>query len=98
MTGLRQDDPNARMSVCSSQYSPSNQYEPEGRRKVLHLRRGKGFHKCISYHFVGRAVDKSNFAFLNDPSDEVEMNVDVLRTCVILMLLGERDRRLIVGE
>jgi len=98
MTGLRRDDPNAHMSVCSSQYSPSNQYEPEGRRKVLHLRRGKGFRECVGYHLVGRAVDDTNLSFFNDPSDKMETNVDMFRTRVILMLLCERNRRLIVRE
>ena len=65
---------------------------------MFHLRRGKGFRKCVGYHLVGRAVDDTNLSFFDDPSNKMEMNVDMFCMRVILVLLHERNRRLIVGE
>jgi len=58
---------------------------------MLYFRRGKGFGKCVGNHIVSGTENKAQGAFLDDPSDEVKTDIDVLGTCVILMIFGERD-------
>ena len=47
---------------------------------------------------VGRAVDQTKSAVFDDPSYEVETDVNVLGTGRVLVILSERDGRLIVGK
>ena len=69
------------------QHSSSIHSESKCVCEMLDFCRQKGFCKCICYHFFSRAVDKSYFAVFNNPSYEVEMNVDVLGSCMLLMFL-----------
>src|SRR5260221_9236650 len=98
MRSIRETTPECSYRGLYSQYSPSNRYEPKSSCKMFHLRRGKGFRECIRHHLVGRAIDKSNLSLFNDPTDKMITDVDVFRASVILMLLCERDCRLIVRE
>ena len=66
--------------------------------KVLDFWRGKGLGEHISDHVVDGAVDKAQFAIVNNPVDKMEAYVNVLGAGMILMILQECDHRLIVGE
>jgi len=65
---------------------------------MFHLGRGPGLGECISNNVVGQAVNKVQGALLNDPVDEVVVHVDVLRAHVVLVVTGEGNHGLIVGE
>lgn len=65
---------------------------------MFDFRRGERLRECVGDHVVGRAIDETNRAVLDDPTDEMEAHVDVLRVRVILVVLGERNRGLVVQK
>ena len=65
--------------------------ESEFCSEVLDFGGRKGLSKCIDNHVISGAVDKSMFAIINDPADEVEANVNVLAAGMVLVVLGEQD-------
>jgi hypothetical protein len=56
---------------------------------MLHLGRWQGLGERVRDHVIGRAINEAQGALLNDPSDEVVVHIDVLRACVVLVVLGE---------
>jgi len=58
---------------------------------VLDLSGWKGFGECVGNHVVSRAVDKSDRAILDDIANEVESDVNVFGTSVILMVFCKCD-------
>ena len=65
---------------------------------MLDLWRRECLGKSIGNHNICWAVDKSYFAVVNDPVDEVKVDVDVLGVGMVLVVFGEHDHRLIVGK
>ena len=55
--------------------------------EVLDFWRGKGLGEHIGNHIVGGAVDKVQFAIINNPADKMEVYVDVFGVGVILVVL-----------
>ncbi len=80
------------------QHSPSNCNEPKLSSKVLHLREGERLCEDVGDHILGRAIDEPNRAVFDDPANEMEVNVDVLAARMVLVVLRERNSRLVVGE
>jgi len=74
------------------QHSPSSRAEAKLVAEVLDFGRGKSLRHRVGNHVVGRAIDKADRAVVNDPANEVEANIDMLRTSVVLMILCQRDR------
>ena len=66
--------------------------------EVLDFWRGKGLGEHIANHVIGRAVDKAQFAIIDNPVDKMEVYVNVLGAGMILMILQECNHRLIVRE
>ncbi len=54
--------------------------------------------RTVGDHVLGRAIDEPNRAVFDDPANEMEANVDVLAARVVLVILRERNSRLVVGE
>ena len=77
--------------MLAVQHSPSSCAESEFDGKMLRLRRWEGLGECVSYHVIGRAVNDVHFAFRDDPADEVKTDIDVFRSGVVLVILGECD-------
>ena len=65
---------------------------------MLDLSGWEGFRERVSNHVIGRAVNKSNRAVFNDVLDEMEVDVDVLGMCMVLMILCECDGGLVVRK
>ena len=65
---------------------------------MLDLWRREHFGKGISDHVISGAVDKVNLAIINDPVDEVEVDINVLGAGVVLMVFGEHDCGLIIRK
>ena len=63
---------------------------------MLGLRGWEGLGKGVRNHVFSRAVDQTKSAVFNDPSYEVEADVDVLGAGMVLVVLSERDSRLVV--
>jgi len=55
-------------------------------------------HKGIGDHVGSRAIDEMKLSFLNNPTDEVKMNVDMFGSGVVLVILHEHNSRLIIRE
>jgi hypothetical protein len=53
---------------------------------MFHLWRGKGFRESIGNHVIGRAVNEVQGAVFDNPSDEMEVNVDVFSSGMILVV------------
>ena len=72
--------------------------ETELSSKVFDLWRGKNLSEGISNHFTGRIVDESNLAVIDDPANlsEVEVHINVLGVCMVLVVLHEHNCRLVV--
>ena len=53
--------------------------------------------KHVSNHFASQAENELNFAFVDDPADEMEVDVNVFCACMILVVLVtttlDKDRR-----
>src|SRR6266436_85919 len=73
------------------QHSPSFRAQSESCGEMLHLDRRQGLGERVCDHVVGWAINKSEGALLDHPADEVVPHVDVLGTCVVLMVPGEGD-------
>ena len=80
------------------QHSPSRCRKSELGRKVLDLSRWKSFRERVSNHVVSRAVNKLNRAVFDDVANEMEADVDVLGTSVVLVVFGKGHRGLIVQK
>ena len=65
---------------------------------MFDFRQGEHLGEGVGNHVVCRAEYESNFAIVDYPADEMEMNVDMLGAHMILMVLGERNSGLVVGE
>ena len=65
---------------------------------MLDLSGWKGFGERVGHHVVCRAIDESNRAVFDDVSNEMEADVDVLGTRVVLMILRECDGGLVVRK
>ena len=80
------------------QHSPSRCGESELGHKVLDLSGWEGFRVRVGNHVISRAVNKSNRAVFDDVSNEMEADVDVLGTRMVLMILCECDGGLVVQK
>jgi hypothetical protein len=60
--------------------------------------RRKGFGKGISYHFVGRAIDEAQETMFDNPTDEMEVDIDVFSAGMELVIPGKGNGRLIVRK
>jgi len=56
---------------------------------VLDLWRGEHLHKSICNHVFGWAINKTNLAFFNNPSDEMIPNINVLGMSMVLVIIGK---------
>jgi hypothetical protein len=65
---------------------------------MLDFNRGKRFGKGVGDHVVRGAINKAQRALLDHPADPVVPHIDVLRVRVVLVIVRERDGRLIVGK
>jgi len=65
---------------------------------MLRLCRGQGFGECVSSVVIGRTKYESNGAFFNDITDEVKVDVDVLRSCMVLVIFSELDGGFVVRK
>ena len=79
------------------QHSPSNLAESEGRSEVFGLGARKSFRERVRDHVFGRAVVDSDLPGFYDVTDKMEVNVDVLRLCVELLVASESDCGLGIG-
>ena len=70
--------------------------ETELNSKMFDFRRGKSLSEGISNHFTGRIVDEPNLAVINDPVNKVEVHINVLGVCMVLVILHEHNCRLVV--
>ena len=59
--------------------------------QMLHFGQWKGLRQSISDHIGSKAIDETDLSVFHDPAYEVEMDVDVLGMCVILMVFSECD-------
>ena len=78
------------------QHTPSSLEQAESDGEMLDLRRGKGFCEDVRDHVLGRAIHEAYLLVFDDPADEMEADVDVLRARVVLVVPRERDGRLVV--
>ncbi len=65
---------------------------------MLHLRRGERLGEDVGDHVLGRAIDEPDGSVFDNPANEMESDVDVFAARVILVILRERNGRLVVGE
>ena len=63
---------------------------------MLCLCRGQGFCECVSSVVISGTKYESNGAFFNDITDEVEADVDVLCSCMVLVIFSELDGGFVV--
>ena len=63
---------------------------------MLGLERRERLGEDVRGHVLCRAVDQADLLVLEDPSDEMEPDVDVLRASVITVVLRERNGTLVV--
>jgi hypothetical protein len=84
--------------VCVLQHSPSNGAESEAAREVLDLRRGERLSECVCDHVGGGAVNKAEGAPLNNPTNKMIADIDVLGPRVVMVVLRESNRGLIVRK
>lgn len=63
---------------------------------MFDLRGRESFGESVGNHIIGGTIDKGNGAAFNDPANEMKANINVLRTCVVTMVLGKRNGRLVV--
>lgn len=58
--------------------------------------------QCLSQgigdHVCSGAVNELEFIIVDDPANEIKMNVDMLHLSVVLMVFGEGNSGLIVGK
>jgi len=62
---------------------------------MLRFHRRECFGECVGHHVISRAVDKLNGAAFHDVLNEMEPNVDMFYSGMILMVFHELDGRLI---
>jgi len=84
--------------VCVLQHSPSNGAESEAACKVLDLRRGECLSECICDHVGGGAVNKAEGAPLDNPTNKMIADINVLGPHVVTVVLHESHRGLIVQK
>ena len=65
---------------------------------MLHLGRRQSLGEDVGYHVVRGAVHESDRALLDDPSDPMVTHIDVLRARMVLVVSGQRDGGLVIGE
>jgi hypothetical protein len=65
---------------------------------MLHFCRWEHFSEHIGHRVIGWAVNQLQCPLLNYPADLVVAHVDVLHACMVLMVVGEGDGRLVVRE
>ena len=70
--------------------------ETELSSKVFDFWRGKSLSEGIGNHFTGRIVDESNLAVIDHPVNEVEVHINMLGVCMVLVILHEHNCRLVV--
>ena len=63
---------------------------------MLDFQGGERLGEGVSNHVICRAEYQSNFAVVDYPVDEVETNM--FCACMILMVFGKCDGRLVVGK
>ena len=56
---------------------------------MLDLSGWESFCECVSNHVVGRAVNKMNRAVFNNILNEMEADVNMLGTSMVLVVFGE---------
>lgn len=66
--------------------------------KVFDLGGRQGFGKCISHHLSSRTIDESDFSILNDSSNKVEMDINVLQMSMVLAVFGKENGRSVVQK
>ena len=70
------------------QHSPSSVVESKFSCKVFDLWQGKGFGESVGNHVGSGTIDESQFPLFYYPMDEVKMHVDVLSSCMLLVVLS----------
>lgn len=66
--------------------------------KAFDLGERQGFGKCISHYLSGRTIGESDPPILNDSSNEVEMDINVLQMGMVLAVFGEENDRSVVQK
>jgi hypothetical protein len=56
------------------------------------------FGEKVSGHVIGKAIGQQDFSTLNSVTDEMESNVNVFRSCMVIVSLGKSECSLIVTE
>src|ERR1700720_756407 len=88
---LRVSRPKCCTSACSYgvlfQHSPSSLAQAKFCRKMLDLRGGQCLSKAISNHVGSQTKNELKNSFFDNPADEMETDVDVFSTCMVLMVL-----------
>lgn len=80
------------------QHSHSNLRKSQRRSEVFGLHRRQRFRDGIGHHVVRRAVGNRDVAVFYVVANEMETNVDVLRSRVIPVILRQCDRALAAQE
>ena len=84
------------MCDCEFQHSPSIHVQSKFSCEMLDFWGWKSFGEGVSDHVIGGTEYKSDFAIINYPVDEIEMDVNMLCAYVVLEILGEHNGRLVV--
>ena len=80
------------------QHSPSSRMKSELLGVRIGLWTGKRLRENVGGVVSGRTIDELDVSVVNCFADEVIANVDMFRTCMILIVFGESDSGLIVAE
>ena len=67
-------------------HSPSSHAKPQLGCEMFRFCARERLSKHICKHVLGWTKDESNRAIVDDPSDEMELNVNVLGSSVVLMI------------
>ena len=86
------------LGALGFQHSLSRGRETKLRGEVLHFRGGERFSKCVGKLFIGGAVNELDRALLDDVSDEMETDIHMFRTRVVLVIFRELDGGLVVRK
>ena len=78
------------------QHSPSKCGKSKLGCEVLDLSEWESFCECVGNHVISRAVNKLNRAVFDDIANEMEADVDVLGTSMVLVVFGKGHGGLIV--
>ena len=79
-------------------HSPSNRCEAKCAHEMLCLRTRKGFSEDVGCHLLGRTINQLDRASLDDVTNEMIMDINVLCAGMVMSIFRECNGRLTVTE